>query len=168
MWPEERRKRGVRALVAGTFLALGLQVLGPSGAVAGLLVHIREAQGDFELGDLRILGENFTRTANDRVYVTLSGQLLTVVTQSETEVLAQLPAGIGPGTYRLVVVRDGLIPGVDAMDVTLGAAGPTGPEGPQGPGGPTGPPGLDGCYRSPRSAVFWLAKGLSLSARYSA
>jgi hypothetical protein len=144
-----RPKIRVARLILSAFVVLGLGGLGPSAAVAGLLVRIKEAQADFDLGQLRILGENFTRTANDRVYVTLSGELLTVVTQSETEVLAQLPAGIEPGTYRLVVVRDGLLPGIDAMDATLGAAGPTGPEGTQGPAGPTGPPGLDGLNGAP-------------------
>jgi hypothetical protein len=105
-----------------------------------------------EQGELFLRGENFMRRSNDQVSVSLSGVTLGLVSQSEAEILARLPSGIEPGTYRLVVIRSGPVPGADAMDVTLGAAGPAGPEGqvgPQGPMGDTGPQGLPGIQGPP-------------------
>jgi hypothetical protein len=110
-------------------------------------MRIDEAQAELELGQLRIRGSGFVRGANDPVTVTLAGELLTLVTRSSSEIVAALPAGIEPGSYRLMVIRGGLIPGADLFEVTIGGTGPPGPPGdtgPQGPMGDTGPPGLPG------------------------
>jgi hypothetical protein len=127
----------------------------PVSAAANLILRIKEARPDMNLGELLLRGENFVRSSKDQVYVSLSAELLSVISYSEAELLAQLPAGVQAGTYRLAVVRTGLIPGADAMDVTLGIMGATGPEGPQGPQGPAGPPFVCaagdylGCYTGP-------------------
>lgn len=141
-------RRPIRWALPAALALLGLQASIPSPASAAGTPHVRiiEARSEMELGELFLTGENFIRRTTDEVFVTLAGEPLTVVSWSETEILAQLPAGIAPGTYRLVVVRSGN-PSEDAIDITLGAVGPQGPEGPegaQGPMGEAGPPGLPG------------------------
>jgi type VI secretion system secreted protein VgrG len=118
----------------------------PTAAAAGssVLLRIVEARADFEGGLLMVSGENFLRSTSDVVYVSLSGQILPVISRTSAEIVAQLPAGIVPGTYRLVVVRSGLLPLADAMDVTLGGAGPRGEPGEPGPKGDRGDPGPQG------------------------
>jgi len=114
-------------------------------------LRITEARAEMELGELLIRGESFvhwrTGGPRDAVFVSLAGEPLRVLSSSATEILALLPPGIEPGTYLLVVVRQGGLPGADAMDVTLGGVGPQGPpgsEGKPGPRGAPGPPGLPG------------------------
>jgi Collagen triple helix repeat (20 copies) len=155
-----RRLGSTFALVLGL---LGLQVLSPrpASAAGDVLLRIKEARADMETGQLLLLGENFLRRAHDQVFVSLSGTLLTVISETETEILAELPSGIGPGTYRLAVLRSGHTPALDAMDLTLGAVGPAGAEGPEGAQGPMGdagpqgiqgPPGEDGQDGAPGPA----------------
>ncbi len=119
----------------------------PALATGSLLPRIREVQADLDAGQILIRGENFVRRPQDGVSVALSGEALSVVSFSPPEIVALLPAGIEPGTYRLSVVRGGILPVGDAMDVTLGTQGPPGTEGREGPEGPmgeTGPTGIQG------------------------
>ena len=76
--------------------------------------------------------------------VTLGGLELVVVSFGPSELLAELPPDLPPGSYELVVSRGHGNKRSDAFDVTLGAVGPAGPEGPRGPQGIEGPPGLPG------------------------
>jgi hypothetical protein len=75
--------------------------------------------------------------------VKIDGAILTLVSSSSTEIVADLPAGLAAGSFLLQV-------GTGIFDVTngavgpQGAAGPTGPAGPQGPVGPTGATGATG------------------------
>ncbi len=57
-------------------------------------------------------------------------------------VTAELPTGLGAGTYRLIVNNGSATPGV--FYVAYGAVGPTGPAGPAGPAGPKGATGATG------------------------
>ena len=80
--------------------------------------------------------------------VTLAGNELVVLESGPEQIVAQLPAGIEPGTYRLVVSR-GRRGGSEAgsFDLSIGgddSTGPPGPAGPEGPPGPTGPEGPPG------------------------
>jgi len=74
--------------------------------------------------------------------VALGGQTLTVTSISPTTIVADLPSGIVPGTY-LLVLQYGNLP-VAFSNLTLGTVGPQGEQGPQGPAGPMGVPGLPG------------------------
>jgi hypothetical protein len=77
--------------------------------------------------------------------VTLNSVRLTVVSATNTQIVARLAAPVAAATYFLVVQRDSLSYGV--IDVTLGVAGPAGAPGPKGdPGmpGPKGDPGAQG------------------------
>jgi hypothetical protein len=90
--------------------------------------------------------------------VYLDGELLTLVSSSGTQIVADLPTGLPAGSFRLIV-------GTGVFDVTNGAVGPagaqgpagaTGPAGPQGPAGsagPTGPQGPSGSLTLPFSGT---------------
>lgn len=55
---------------------------------------------------------------------------LEVASYSDTQIIASLPENIQPGTYRLMVARQGFKPShpekADSLDITIGAAGPKG------------------------------------------
>jgi len=139
-------RRSIRWTLAALLAAAALHAVSsrPASATGNLVLRVREAYPEMELGELLLRGENFVRRSQDQVYVTLAGELLAVQSYDAVEILALLPPGIEPGTYRLVVIRQGLIPGADAMDVTLGAVGPEGPSGQEGAPGPRGEPGMQG------------------------
>ncbi|HEX7070167.1 MAG TPA: hypothetical protein VF190_05155, partial [Rhodothermales bacterium] len=73
---------------------------------------------------------------------------LTVDSQTDTVVVASLPANVLPGSYQLAATTGGGSIRYDEFDgVTIGAVGPPGPSGepgPQGDPGPQGPPGPAG------------------------
>jgi hypothetical protein len=108
----------------------------------GLVVKGASADGDI----LTIRGIGFGTAAP---HVALAGVPLVVISSDGDEIAAQLPAGIPPGSYLLVVARNPARTPYYLFDVTLGAAGPqgepgpAGDRGPQGPPGPPGPPGPD-------------------------
>jgi len=99
-----------------------------------------------------------SRLADGSATVTLGGfPALTIVTQTPTQVVALLPAGVTPsGNYLVTVSLVGVSPrgpvqvGYDEAWVAVGATGPAGPPGPTGatgapgPAGPQGPIGLTG------------------------
>jgi hypothetical protein len=138
---------------------LALLPYAPSDAVGSgkpVTPKIEEAQADMEAGVLEIRGQDFLdegphgkRPRLGQVYVTLSGEPMRVLSLTYDVILAELPAGTQPGTYRLAVVLEGPPPRADAMDVTLGTAGPEGPAGAAGPQGPMGDPGPPGVPGSP-------------------
>jgi len=74
--------------------------------------------------------------------VKLGSGTLALVTIATTEIIAEVPAGLATGTYRLTVNNGSATPGI--FDVTYGAVGPQGPAGPLGPAGPAGPKGSTG------------------------
>lgn len=116
---------------------------------------ILSAQADFTRNILTITGQDFG-TGLPTVY--LNATSLTIASNSDTQIVADLPATIGPGSYHLVVIEGGQ--GWDSsqqwndqdqnsfrsavLDVTLGVTGPQGPQGPQGIQGPSGPTGATG------------------------
>lgn len=140
------RRRTWYAVAVGAVLGLSLGP-GPALAVesraAGLRIH--EARADLEAGQMVVRGENFVRHGGDTLQVTLAGEPLSLLSETGGEIVVALPAGVGPGTYRLKVVRNGLLSA--ELDVTLGAVGPQGApgeEGDRGPMGDPGPPGVKG------------------------
>ena len=129
-------------------LGLSLALVCPSPAAAedrdrgdrGRLV-ISSASTDPNAEWLTIRGMNF---GNHPPQVTLAGDRLQVLSSGPFEILAVLPPGIEPGSYRLAVARGRGERYSDTFDVTIGAAGPAGPPGPEGPAGPAGLPGPQG------------------------
>jgi type VI secretion system Hcp family effector len=106
------------------------------------LPAITSVVADQNLERLTIRGSHLASNAAPRV--TLAGLELVVVSFGPSEVLAELPLDLPPGSYELVVSRGRENKRSDAFDVTLGAVGPAGPEGPPGPQGIEGPPGVPG------------------------
>ena len=77
--------------------------------------------------------------------VVMSRTTLSVVSASDTQIVAKLPATVAPGAYGITVKVTGGASTV--FDMTYGAEGPQGPAGPagaKGPQGATGQAGLTG------------------------
>jgi len=89
---------------------------------------------------LTIAGSHFGSSTPS---VTLDGNPVSVTNHSDTTVVVQIPAALGPGSYALVVTN-GQTHQTGTSVVTLGAVGPVGPQGPQGIQGIQGPPGTPG------------------------
>jgi collagen triple helix repeat protein len=143
----ERRRRRPWALVPLLGVVVLLVPARLPAAPSDILVHIDEARADLDAGQLRIQGNGFMRRNGDALTVTLAGEPLSIVARTSTEIVANLPAGLEAGTYRLMVARGGLVPGADLFELTVGAVGPQGPpgeRGAQGVMGDPGPPGLPG------------------------
>jgi hypothetical protein len=108
---------------------------------------IVSAQANFVTNTLTISGNNFGTAAPT---VILDATKLTVTSNTNTQIVANLPAGIMPGSYHLTVAKaerhhdEDDRDDVAKLDVTLGAVGPQGPQGPQGIQGPPGPQGVQG------------------------
>ena len=123
--------------------------------VSAAAAHDREDRGKLVISSafadantelLTIRGSGFGSRAPR---VTLAGEPLPVLSSGPFEVLASLPLGLEPGSYRLTVSRGRGEGKSDTFDVTLGAAGAAGPPGPEGPEGPAGLPGPQGLPGQP-------------------
>jgi hypothetical protein len=122
------------------------------------LGNIDSAQVNLTTNTIAIFGSHF---GNQLPEVSLDAAALVVTAFGPAKILANLPVGLVPGSYRLVVTGGGGSPRIGSLDVTIGAVGPQGPQGqpgtpgrvgPQGPpglAGPTGPPGLSGLAINP-------------------
>ncbi|WP_313901039.1 IPT/TIG domain-containing protein [Occallatibacter riparius] len=111
---------------------------------------IVSAQANFVANTITITGNNFGTKAPT---VTLDAATLTLVSNTNTQIVANLPGGILPGSYHLTVHKAENGKGHDDnddksdvanLDVTLGVQGPQGPQGIQGPQGPQGIQGPQG------------------------
>jgi hypothetical protein len=126
-----------------TILALTLAFAFPA-LLHAQIVTIFSAQADFSAHTISISGTNFGST---QPTVNLDAMQLAVTAFSPIAIKATLPAGLGPGSYHLLVTSSGSPSRTGQLDVTLGIAGPVGPTGPTGPTGATGatgPTGLTG------------------------
>jgi hypothetical protein len=84
-------------------------------------------------------------TATGAPVVKLDSATLTLVSSSGTQIVANLPAGLAAGTYRMTVNNGSGTPGIfDVSNGVVGPQGPAGPAGPQGATGATGPAGPQG------------------------
>lgn len=113
---------------------------------------IVNAQPSYTANTITINGKNFG-TKTPKVF--LDAMPLTVSSNTDTQIVTNLPGSLAPGSYRLAVVTDedhGRSPWQGDQDqddiarfiLTLGAVGPQGPQGIQGPQGLQGPPGPPG------------------------
>jgi hypothetical protein len=146
------RGRWAKALKAAS-IGLLLAAAGPGTAEEKDHRHpvILSVSADPQLVVLTIGGQNFGDLTPT---VTLDSVPLVVTGATPTQVLASLPPGLLPGSYRLTLAR-GTRRGDDrsdqpapkevaVFDVTLGAVGPMGPKGEKGDTGNVGPQGLPG------------------------
>ncbi|MFI5295796.1 MAG: IPT/TIG domain-containing protein [Thermodesulfovibrionales bacterium] len=110
---------------------------------SALAASINEASVDLSNQLLTISGQNFGTTPYS---VLLGNSTLTVQSWADTQIIANLPAGVTPATYPLTVTSSKSKDDATSA-VTIGAQGlpgPTGPQGPVGAIGPQGPPGPQG------------------------
>jgi hypothetical protein len=111
----------------------------------GPLLH--SASFDLAAATLTVRGDGL---GDETLRVWLGGRELEVLSRGSEEIVAALPDGLVPASYRLEVIAAGRA--VARMDVTLGwvvvevpgPPGPPGPPGAPGPPGPQGPPGASG------------------------
>src|ERR1700722_20147848 len=104
-------------------------------------VTINSAHVDLLANTIALSGKNFGQHPPT---VNLEENSLEVTSFDETTIKANLPTGIAPGSYHLVVIANGVSPRSGSLDITVGNAGPAGPVGPTGPPGPRGPQGPPG------------------------
>jgi len=105
-------------------------------AAAQLVPIVVKASADSSTHRLAITGSGFGTAP----VVRLAGAPLTVVSATDTSIVADLPSTIAPGSVLLLVLRNGTVPSLP-FEVTIGAVGPIGPIGPIGETGPMGPAG---------------------------
>jgi collagen triple helix repeat protein/IPT/TIG domain-containing protein len=123
-----------------------LFALGVAVPALGAEFVINRVEVDDAAGLVGIHGLGF---GTDVPLVTLEGTPLTVVSNTNTQIVVNLPAGTVPGTYLLRVIQQvgsGPFGGLSsaAFNATIGEEGPVGPQGPAGPAGPQGVPGPQG------------------------
>ncbi|NVJ26988.1 collagen-like protein [Myxococcus sp. AM011] len=122
-------------------LLLALATIPVVGSAQPAPLFITSVTVDLEQEQLTISGQNFGAAEPG---VSLAGFGLTVMSNSATTVVAQLPAPVAalPGSYLLTVTaKDPAATGYDRFNVAIGTVGPAGPK---GDAGPPGAPGLDG------------------------
>jgi len=94
------------------------------------------------LTSITINGSNFS---GGTAFVTLgSYPTLTVTSQTATQLIANLPAGVTAGSYTLSVQIGSSKTNSTSSVAAIGTIGPTGPAGAQGPAGATGASGATG------------------------
>ena len=104
-------------------------------------VTVNNATLNYSTNQVTISGSTFSPTGV-KPAVTLGVTALTVVSFSNTSVVATLPTGLTAGTYRLRITNSS--GNAYDFDVAYGATGPQGPMGPQGIQGPAGAQGAQG------------------------
>jgi hypothetical protein len=139
----------VRFGVLYAVLALAVAMAVPVNAQPASSPVITGVLPDFTAGVLRIEGTGFP--ASPQIF--FNSLPLMVLSESRSEIVTDLPVGLDPGSYRLVVTSSGKGAATATFAVALGAVGPQGPagangvpgiQGPTGPEGPQGPPGPAG------------------------
>ena len=129
-------------------------------AVSGPVVN--NGTINYQTNQVTLIGSGFepTKVAPTVVF---SSTTLSVVSASNNQVVATLPAGVSAGTFSITVTEAG---GASTLfDLTYGATGPQGLVGPQGAAGAkasaagatSGP--VNGIWLSaePNNSIFWLA-----------
>lgn len=134
------------AIVSRAELAIEVQVARTGGRVpeAPPLLVIESASANLDVGQLSLRGK-FSGYDFHALSVTMGHHALEVAEVYEDEVVAYLPPGLLPGTYRVTVSAMGTgLGGRQGLNVVDVAIGPQGLRGEQGPTGEQGPQGLSG------------------------
>ena len=137
-------REAVRRLLAGLVIALATSLV-PAMAQRTTPLQVNAVVADAGLTRLTVRGVSFPTPTRSYLMVYLRGSRLplTILSGDPNTIEAQLPPGLDPGSY-MVVVTDLRGAELDSFAATLGSSGqqgPTGPAGPQGVPGPTGPQG---------------------------
>ena len=136
-----------KTVICTRALFLFIVLLSGTGLALAQRPEISKVEADVVGGYLYVTGENFGR--KEQLMLNLAGEPLTILVKTEVQLIAALPAGTQPGTYRLTLQKGRGADVLDSVDVTIGSTGPAGPEGPQGQQGPAGPAGQAGPQGEP-------------------
>jgi len=104
---------------------------------------IMEVSMDFDINTLTIKGMSFDCEDTPMVTLGSDSTLLPIISCTDTEIVADLPA-VGDGGYRLIVSTGTSPTNYDQFDLTIGAVGPQGEQGKLGPQGDPGSQGVQG------------------------
>lgn len=121
-----------------------------STAMAGPTPEIVSTTINPTLTELTITGSGFSPTSLAPT-VALGATSLSIISFSDTRIVASLPTNEPAGSYELSVTNSAGSAKTDTFGVTLGAVGATGPTGPQGPSGFNGAQGPQGA-RGPQGS----------------
>ena len=135
------------SVVGLTLPALGATV---TPAVNGVKIN-------YSSNEITITGSNFV-PASTAPTVSFNGTKQTLVSDSNSSIVAHLPTGLAAGTFNLTVKNSEGTSFV--FDVTYGASGPQGPQGPEGPQGPAGPTGPTGPQGRNGTVLSYSANGI--------
>lgn len=135
-----------RIMLLAGLLLLSAAIIGNSALAAkpingpGGHVRITEVFVDFGANELVITGEDFEFGPGPTVVALGGGGILTINSETDTQIVAALPiGGVPDGDYLLTVSRGNGQSQSDEYDLTIGAVGPQGDKGDPGPQGPAGP-----------------------------
>jgi len=128
-------------------LVLSLVLFLSSNLFASVTPDVTNTSVNSGVTQLTINGTGFAPT-NSAPTVVLGTSTLSVVSFSDTQIVATLPTNEPSGSYELSVTDAGGGAKTTTFGVTIGAVGPTGPQGPQGIQGPQGPAGSTGATGS--------------------
>jgi hypothetical protein len=133
------RKRLAAALIVSLpfLFSPGAQAAIPDTTVVGAAV-------DHGANTVTISGTGFIGINGTGPTVTLGLHRLVIQSATMDTIVAQLPAGIAPGSYLVTVKTGSGSNRYDESVVAVGVQGPAGPEGPQGATGAQGPAGAPG------------------------
>jgi hypothetical protein len=133
----ERRPASMRRI----FLAL--LALVPSAAFGGIIPILTVSNSTINYGtnQVTINGSSF-EPVKRAPSVIMNGATFTIVSYTNTQIVATLPKNTAAGNYGIVVAN--AIGELFPFVITYGAVGPQGPAGPAGPQGATGSQGVPG------------------------
>jgi hypothetical protein len=127
---------------AKTALLTAWLACSPSWAASGPIIS--SALANYANNQIVLTGENF-KPAAAAPSVRLGGTALTLLSSTNRNIVAILPAGFAPASYKLAVTNSNNQTGSLIVAVGInGATGPQGPAGSVGPAGSLGPQGRTG------------------------
>lgn len=137
-------------------------------AAALPIISISRATINYSNNQVTFNGSGFAPSKKSPT-VLFSGSALTVVSYSDTQIVAALPANTVPGNFTVLIVNS--FGEFFPYELTYGSAGPQGPMGPQGPqgqagaAGPAGPQGAQG-LQGPQGPQGQAGAGLAMTPDY--
>ena len=143
-------------------ILIAMLALLPAAAFGGIIpvLTVSESTVSYGTNQVTITGSS-SEPVKKTPTVLMAGGALTIVSYTNTQIVATLPKAIAAGTYGIVVTNGigELFPFVITYGATgpqgpAGAPGPAGQPGSAGPAGPTGPAGPQGTAGGPKSFVL--------------
>jgi hypothetical protein len=135
-----------------------LLLLTPSFAFAAQIPAVNNGVINYTTSQITLTGSGFL-PGKVAPTVLFNNIKLTLVSDTATQIVASVPAGIAAGTFNVSVTNSQGNSGT--IDITYGATGPQGPAGPAGAPGPAGPAGATGATGPRGSAGAPGAPGAS-------